>query len=175
MESPVDVLSINIKNPDIPLFSNNLFNGNFGIYIFFSFLFIIIANSLRAVLFYTKTINYELFIRIFVGKFLSTLGSLVTLLFGIISLFNPGYFFSNSNQKIPFIVLLVIISLLSLCYLALLFNPKLYKWYKLEKDEKEQLKRPKIIYLALYEWISYFVDIAAIILFVTSLILFSLI
>lgn len=68
--------------------------------------------------------------------------------------FVANYVFFFNVEEYP-TYLGVISAILVIFILALMINPKLYRWMYLEKEEKDGevlLKRPKVMLLPLYEW-----------------------
>lgn len=65
-----------------------------------------------------------------------------------------GAMVANPDMAFAFSMILYVLSVLNLVFL---FNPKLKNWDKLEKEEDEQgtihYLRPKVLFLALHEWI----------------------
>ena len=87
--------------------------------------------------------------------------SAVLPLFNLFLAFNQYKVATEDAYKIVCIISMVVSGLLSLTMLLLILNPKLSFniYYDKEIDEQgnEVLKRPKLIYLALNEWWSFFI------------------
>ena len=95
---------------------------------------------------------------------LSVISMTLSLALPLINIF-LGYadyiFFDNNTSRVLSVIAMVISGLLALVMLVLIFNPKLtFKIYldkEVDADGNEVLKRPKIIFLALNEWMSIFI------------------
>ena len=87
--------------------------------------------------------------------------SLALPLFNIFLAYSDYIFFTNSTSRALSIISMVFSSVLALAMLALIINPRLtFKIYldkEIDTDGNEVLKRPKIIFLALNEWMSIFI------------------
>ena len=87
--------------------------------------------------------------------------SMVLPLFNLFQAMNQKEIAGSQAQNILCIVSMVFSGLLSIVMLLLILNPKLtFKIYldkTLDENGKEVLKRPKVIFLALNEWVSIFV------------------
>ena len=72
-------------------------------------------------------------------------------------------------EESKYLVLSIISFAMALAYLTALFNPKLATWTKMEQKKMTSDEivyvRPKVIVLALYEWINYLLVIVNIIVF----------
>ena len=81
--------------------------------------------------------------------------------FNIFLAYSDYVFYSNLTSRVLSIISMVISGLLALTLLALIFNPKLtFKIYldkEIDSDGNEVLKRPKVIFLALNEWMAIFI------------------
>ena len=87
--------------------------------------------------------------------------SLALPLFNIFLAYADYLYFDSGISRVLSIVSMVYSGLLALILLALIINPKLtFKIYldkEIDKDGNEVLKRPKVIFLALNEWVAMFV------------------
>ena len=87
--------------------------------------------------------------------------SLALPLFNIFLGYADYVFFENITSRVLSVISMVFSGLLALVMLVLIFNPKLtFKIYldkEVDSDGNEVLKRPKIIFLALNEWMSIFI------------------
>ena len=87
--------------------------------------------------------------------------SLALVLFDFIFAYTYFKYYADSVQRVLCIISMVASGLLALVMLVLILNPKLsFKIYldkEVDKDGNEVLKRPKVIFLALNEWVSIFV------------------
>ena len=87
--------------------------------------------------------------------------SLALPLFNLFSAFNDYKTYTNDVSRALSVIAMVISGLLALMMLLLIMNPKLtFKIYldkETDNDGNEVLKRPKLIFLALNEWMSIFI------------------
>lgn len=87
--------------------------------------------------------------------------SLALPLFNLFSAYNDYKTYTNNVSRILSIIAMVISGLLALMMLILIMNPKLtFKIYldkETDNDGNEVLKRPKVIFLALNEWMAIFI------------------
>ena len=96
--------------------------------------------------------------------FLSVLAMTLSLalpLFNIFLAYSDYVFYTNITSRVLSIVSMVISGLLAITLVLLIFNPKLtFKIYldkEIDSDGNEVLKRPKVIFLALNEWMTIFI------------------
>ena len=95
---------------------------------------------------------------------LSVISMTLSLALPLVNIF-LGYtdfiFYENITSRVLSVIAMVISGLLALAMLVLIFNPKLtFKIYldkEVDADGNEVFKRPKIIFLALNEWMSIFI------------------
>ena len=87
--------------------------------------------------------------------------SLALPLFNIFLAYSDYIYFTNNISRVLSIVSMVFSGLLALIMLVLVMNPKLtFKIYlekEIDAEGKEVLKRPRVIFLALNEWMSIFI------------------
>ena len=87
--------------------------------------------------------------------------SLALPLFNIFLAYTDYIFYTNNLSRVLSIISMVVSGLLGLAMLVLIMNPKLtFKIYldkKTDSEGNEALVRPKVIFLALNEWVAIFI------------------
>lgn len=137
------------------------FNHTLHVYIIVSGVLILLTVIFKILLFITKTLNINLFLKEYIFYYLSVFSEIFIFLIGIAIQLYENF----ALNKIINLIYLLVLFLMVLFLLILLMNKKLFEWFKLEKNENGEYIRPKVFILALYEWILYFINIAFIILF----------
>lgn len=135
----------------------------FDIYFILSGCLFIGTTILKIALFFTKTLNIKLFLAMYVLRFIFLFLSIISFIIALFfnqnipcSVINIKNNIGNTCIAINFILLFITIS-------CLLFK-NFYNWSKLEVDENNNLVRPNVILLCLYEWIFNIVEVLFIIL-----------
>jgi hypothetical protein len=143
----------------IPITSADLFKSTFGIDLFSSLLFLSISCVFQMFLFFTKTLNIKIFVSLFVGRMFSLLAASGSLLIGFTTkIFSDSFKLSVSNPT-PYYVIYALLCFFLLIYFVLFMNPRFYKWYEMDINEKGEAVRPAILWLAFYEWIINFLSV----------------
>lgn len=138
------------------------FNHDLDIYILLTGLFLIITSILKICLFFTKTLNIKLFLSLYSFRMLTLIISIFSVVLGLfLNKSRPCSIFDISNTTSNIFIGIFLIYILII--ISSLLNPKFYNWAKMEKDENNNLIRPKVITLALYEWIFYLIEVLFII------------
>lgn len=149
--------------PFIYFLATNEINYTFDIYFTVAGALLLISIIFKILLFFTKTLNINLFIKEYVFRFISFIGVIGVLIAGIMITISENLRLYNENSGLlrGFLVVFVILFLLNI---SCLFFSNFYNWFKLEKNESGELKKPNIILTAMYEWIFDFSEIIIVIL-----------
>lgn len=131
---------------------------------------LMVSMFLKILQYFTKTLNIKLFISEYVFRMLTLIGSMLFTIIGIGATITENYKLYQDNSAIlwAFFIIFIIMLLINLSWV---FNSKFFKWYQFEKDEEGQIKKPKTIGIALYQWIFDFSEIFLVI-FVSVLMYF---
>ena len=149
--------------PFIVFFALKGINYTVHFHLLVASILLLVSILFKILLFFTKTLNIKFFVSEYVIRMLSLLGSILFLIIGIMTTISENYALYQNNQVTFYVFFVMYIVLLIAC-ISCLFNNKFFNWYNFEKDENEQIKKPKTIYFALYQWIFDYSEIIFVIL-----------
>lgn len=149
--------------PFIVYFSTQEIRYTLHIEILVAGVFLLISIFLKIMLFFTKTLNIKWYISEYVFRMLTLFGSIILVIVGICTSISENLTLYRENSLILWTFFVIFLVLL-LVNISCLFNSKFFNWYNYEKDENGQIKKPKTIYFALYQWIFDFSEIIFVIL-----------
>ena len=147
----------------IYLLINLNYNHTLDVYLVVACVILLVTIISKILLFITKTLNINLFLKEFVFNYLAVVSEYMIFLIGLFIQLNENRVI-NFELNLSYIIIFIVIVV---TLIGLLFNKNLYSWYKLERKEDGTYVRPKVLYLALYEWISYFLNIIFVIMLTT--------
>lgn len=136
------------------------YNRVIDLYLIVSLILLGISLVCEFLLFITKTLNIKLFLKEFLIRYLSMLASCLLVIVGCAT----DIVFHNAANIIADIIFIVLFSIISILLLFMALSKKLSTWYIMDKDEKGKSVRPKVIYLAYYQWIIYFIEAISVVL-----------
>lgn len=135
-----------------PLFGILKYNTTFDFYSVFAYFLLIISYISCGIVFYISTADIKKFTSLMSMKLLSSVGAC-----GILFLGSSTVCFSSevslTNNIGFYYACFALTGLILLIFFVMFLNPKFYTWYQLEKGPDGTYQRPKIVYLAAYEWL----------------------
>lgn len=136
------------------------YNRVIDLYLIVSLILLDVSLVCEFLLFITKTLNIKLFLKEFLIRYLSMLAACLLVIVGCAT----DIVFHNAANIIADIIFIVLFSIISILLLFMALSKKLSTWYIMDKDEKGKSVRPKVIYLAYYQWIIYFIEVVSVVL-----------
>lgn len=136
------------------------YNRVVDVYLIISLIFLCISLVCEFLLFITKTLNIKLFLKEFLIRYLSILASSLLVVVGCCC---DIVFHSDANLIVD-IIFIIVFSIISIGLIFMVLTKQLSTWYIMDKDNEGKSVRPKIIYLAYYQWIIYFIEVIAVVL-----------
>ncbi|MEG0977781.1 MAG: hypothetical protein RSE56_00855 [Bacilli bacterium] len=125
------------------------------VYLLVATLFLVANGVCKAILFFLKTAVIKTYLYVYCAQLISLFSAINIFLLGLAMTMIKFYSFDTAIY-LTFLILTIV---LDLAIFIIIFNPKTYKWFILEKNEKDEYVRPKFFVLAFDEWLMIFTSI----------------
>ncbi|MEG2269760.1 MAG: hypothetical protein RR909_00865 [Bacilli bacterium] len=133
------------------------------VYILVATLFLIANGVSKAILFFLKTTSIKTYLYVYCAQLISLFSAINIFLLGLTMTMMQFYSFDTAL----YLTILILTICLDIGIFIIIFNPKTYKWFILEKNEKEEYVRPKFFVLAFDEWLMIFISIIFVIVLIS--------